>query len=738
MQTTAPIHEVYRVIHTDHYDSFRVLGLHIIEKDGKTVVAIRAFLPDAREAFVVDLEVADSPRDYPMTKVHEDGFFELLLPSKSAPFYYQLRTIDSKGDVQTFHDSYAFLPTLTEFDLHLFGEGTHYNIYEKLGAHYAEVNGIGGVQFAVWAPSARSVSVIGSFNGWDRRKHAMRVLGGSGVWEIFIPGLPEGELYKFQVKTQGGVILDKTDPYATEMEVRPRTASIVNFLRKHEWHDADWMEMRAKTSPLEKPMAVYEVHLGSWRRVPEEGHRYLSYRESAKELVDYVKSMGYTHIELLPVMEHPFDGSWGYQVTGYFAPTSRFGYPEDFMFFVDYCHQNNIGVILDWVPAHFPRDPHALGRFDGTSLYEHADPRQGEHPDWDTLIFNYGRNEVRNFLIGNALFWLEKYHVDGLRIDAVASMLYLDYSRKPGEWIPNRYGGRENLEAIEFLKHLNSIVHEKFPGVLTVAEESTAWPGVTMPLHYGGLGFDLKWNMGWMHDILEYFSKDPIHRKYHHNNLTFVLLYAFSERFLLPLSHDEVVHGKGSLLGKMPGDIWQKFANLRLLHGVMYGFPGKKLLFMGGEFGQWSEWNHDHSLEWHLLSYDMHAGIQRWVRDLNTFYRYEPALYEIDFHYSGFEWIDFHDVEGSIISFLRRGKNPDDVVVFVYNFTPVPRMNYRVGVPAARTYREVLNSDSAYYGGSNVGNSGAVAVEAIPFHNQTHSLLLKLPPLGVVVLKREV
>jgi 1,4-alpha-glucan branching enzyme len=737
MQTTAPLDEVYRVIHTDHYDPFRVLGLHLVEHHGKTIAAIRAFLPDARDAFVIDLETPNSPKEYAMTKVHDYGFFEVLVPSKSAPFYYQLRTVDWAGDVQTFHDSYAFMPTLTEFDLHLFGEGTHYNIYEKLGAHYAEVNGIGGVQFAVWAPSARSVSVIGSFNRWDRRKHAMRMLGSSGVWEIFIPGLPEGELYKFQIKTQQGFIMDKTDPYARAMETRPRTASVVNFLDKHEWHDAKWMERRAKTSWLEQPIAAYEVHLGSWRRMPEEGNRQLRYREAAKELVDYVKAMGYTHIQLLPVMEHPFDGSWGYQVTGYFAPTSRFGPPEDFMFFMDYCHQNNIGVLLDWVPAHFPKDVHALGRFDGTALYEHADPRQGEHQDWGTLIFNYGRNEVRNFLIGNALFWLEKYHIDGLRIDAVASMLYLDYSRKAGEWVPNRYGGRENLDAIEFLKHLNSVVHEKFSGVLTIAEESTAWPGVTTPVYYGGLGFDLKWNMGWMHDMLEYFSKDSIYRKFHHNNLTFALLYAFTERFLLPLSHDEVVHGKRSLLSKMPGDVWQQFANLRLLYGLMYGFPGKKLLFMGGEFGQWLEWNHDRSLDWHLLSYETHARLQQWVRDLNMLYRSEPALHEIDFHYSGFEWIDFHDTEGSVISFLRKGKNPYDVIVVVCNFTPVPRWNYRIGAPAGGAYREILNSDSVYYGGSNLGNGGAIMAEAIPHHNQRHSLSLTLPPLAVVVLKRE-
>jgi 1,4-alpha-glucan branching enzyme len=737
MHTTVPSEEIIRIVNTDHYDPFKVLGLHLVDQRGKTVVSIRAFLPDAREAFVVWDESDESHGECCMTSIHNEGFFEALIPGKSSAFRYRLRTVDSAGVVEEFNDSYAFMPTLTEFDLYLFNEGTHYTIYEKLGSHFAEVDGIGGVQFAVWAPSARSVSVIGSFNNWDRRKHAMRVLGNSGVWEIFVPGLADGELYKFQIKTQDGKILDKADPFATQMEIRPRTASVVNFLNEFEWGDGEWMRLRQTPLPYEKPIAIYEVHLGSWRRMPHDDHRCLSYREAAKDLVRYVKSMGYTHIELLPILEHPFDGSWGYQVTGYFAPTSRFGRPEDFMFFVDYCHQNNIGLILDWVPAHFPRDPYALARFDGTCLFEHADPRQGEHPDWDTLIFNYGRREVSNFLIASAIFWLERYHIDGLRIDAVASMLYLDYSRKPGEWIPNRYGGRENLEAIEFIKHLNSVIHDKYPGVLSIAEESTAWPGVTTPLHYGGLGFDLKWNMGWMHDILEYFSKEPVYRKYHHNNLTFALLYAFSERFLLPLSHDEVVHGKSSLLGKMPGDDWQKFANLRLLLGVMYGFPGKKLLFMGGEFGQWSEWNHDHSLEWHLLDYDMHVALQRWVCDLNSLYKSEPALYEIDFHHSGFEWIDFRDVEGSTISFIRKGRRPDEAVIFICNFTPVPRYQYRIGVPPSKSYREILNSDSAYYGGGNVGNSGSVMAEQKPWHNQSHSVLLTLPPLGVVVLKQQ-
>lgn len=563
----------------------------------------------------------------------------------------------------------------------------------------------------------------------------MRVLGSSGVWEIFIPGLPEGELYKFQVKTQAGEILDKTDPYAVEMELRPSTASRVNLLSGFSWSDDDWMKHRAQGGHDSKPMSVYEVHLGSWARIPEEGNRWLTYREFAERLVEYVKQHGFTHIELLPIMEHPLDGSWGYQVTGYFAPTSRFGKPQDFMHFVDHCHRNGIGVLLDWVPAHFPKDIYALGEFDGTHLYEHADPRKGEHQDWGTYIFNFGRKEVKNFLISNALYWIDKYHIDGFRIDAVASMLYLDYSRKEGEWLPNQYGGRENLEAIEFVKYLNSIVHQYYPGVLTIAEESTAWPGVTNSLEHGGLGFDLKWNMGWMHDMLEYFSKDPVHRSHHHRNLTFVLLYAFTERFLLPLSHDEVVHGKRSLLDKMPGDVWQKFANLRALHGLQYGFPGKKLLFMGDEIGQWTEWNHDQSLDWHLLNDGMHAGLLRWIDDLNKFYKNEPALYEIDFHYTGFDWIDFHDSVSSIISFERKSVNAAERMIVVCNFTPVPRLDYRIGVSEQGAYAELLNSDSSYYGGSNMGNAGKIESEETPHHNREHSIRLTLPPLAILFLK---
>ena len=630
---------------------------------------------------------------------------------------------------------YQFPQILTEFDLHLIGEGTHYKNYEKLGAHVREVKGVNGVHFAVWAPNAEAVSVIGDFNKWDGNSHKMRMLGSSGIWEIFIPGLSEAEIYKFNIKSKSGEVLEKADPYAFSSEIRPKSASIVYDIDKYTWNDAKWLSEREHHNALDAPISMYEVHLGSWMRVPEDGNRYLTYRELAKKLAEYVKEMGYTHVQLMPVTEYPLDASWGYQTIGYFAPTSRFGKPEEFMYFVDYMHQNGIGIILDWVPAHFPKDGHGLARFDGTCLYEHADPRKGEHQDWGTLIFNYGRNEVRNFLLSNALFWLDKYHIDGLRVDAVASMIYLDYSRQPGEWIPNQYGGNENLEAIDFLKRFNEVLHSTHPGVLTIAEESTAWTGVSRPTYLGGLGFSLKWNMGWMNDTLRYFSKDPIHRKYEHDNLTFSLLYAFTENFILVLSHDEVVHGKRSLLDKMPGDFQQRFANLRALYGYMYGHPGKKLLFMGGEIGQWWEWNHYESVHWHLLQYESHHGLQRYVRDLNRLYQSEPALYEVDFDYHGFEWIDFRDAEGSIISFIRRGKNPEDFLVFVYNFTPVARMGYRVGVPKGGFYKEVMNSDSGSYWGGNMGNFGGIWADEMPWHGRAASLSLTIPPLSMVVMK---
>lgn len=625
---------------------------------------------------------------------------------------------------------------LTDYDLHLIGEGSHYKKYEKLGAHFIEIDGVKGVHFAVWAPNAKKVSVIGDFNNWNSKSHPMQSLGESGIWETFIPGLGEGTLYKFEIRSGfRKYTAQKADPFAFYFELRPKSASIVYDINGYGWNDDDWMKKRAGTPWFESPIATYEVHLGSWMRVTEEGGRWLTYRELADRLIPYVADMGYTHIELLPVTEHPLDASWGYQTLGYFAPTARYGEPKDFMYFVDRCHGAGIGVILDWVPAHFPTDGHGLGYFDGTSLYEHEDPRKGFHPDWGTKIFNYGRNEVRNFLISNAFFWFEKYHIDGLRVDAVASMLYLDYSRKEGEWIPNVYGGRENIEAVDFLKRFNEVSHQYHPGILTVAEESTAWPNVSKPTYLGGLGFGFKWNMGWMNDTLVYFSKDPVHRKYHHNNLTFSLLYAFTENFILPLSHDEVVHGKGSLLNKMPGDMWQKFANLRALYGFMYGHPGKKLLFMGGEFGQWDEWDFDRSLDWRLLEFEPHRGLQRFVKDLNRIYRAEPSLYEVDFDYKGFEWIDFHDVEGSVVAFMRRAKNASDFTVFVCNFTPVPRVNYRVGVPEPGYYREMLNSDSAYYWGSDMGNGGGVIAENIPFQMRPYSLNITLPPLAVVAFK---
>jgi 1,4-alpha-glucan branching enzyme len=743
MEIIAEQREIEKIIHADHHDPFSILGIHPVQVDGERGVSIRAFLPEAAEASAVDSQDPNSA--YPLSLIHPDGFFELFVQNREIFSYYIIiKTHD--GNLLKFHDPYSFLPIIGDIDRHLFNEGNHFLIYEKLGAHLIDVNGIKGVHFAVWAPNAKRVSIIGDFNKWDGRRHPMRILGSSGIWELFIPGIKEGEIYKFEIKTQANHLLVKADPYAFYSEVRPKSASIVWDINKYEWNDGEWMARRENTNHLNMPVAIYEVHFGSWARhvlskvegKAEGGNRFLTYREIAPLLVDYVNDMGYTHIELMPVMEHPFDASWGYQVTGYFAPTSRFGTPEDFMYFVDYCHQNNIGVIVDWVPAHFPRDGHSLIRFDGTALYEHEDPRKGEHPDWGTLIFNYGRHEVRNFLISNVLFWCRKYHLDGIRVDAVASMLYLDYSKRHGEWVPNIYGGRENLEAIDFLKRLNEIVHGRFPGIITIAEESTAWGGVSSPTYLGGLGFTFKWNMGWMHDILDFMTKDPIFRKYHHNNLTFAMLYAFHENFILVLSHDEVVHGKASLLGKMPGDIWQKFANLRLLLSYMYAQPGKKLLFMGGDIGQWNEWKHNQSLDWHLLQYESHAKLQRFVKDLNHLYKSEAAMWEIDFEYAGFEWIDFHDWERSIVSFIRRGKDPDNHLVFVFNFTPAPRFNYRIGVPSHCLYKEILNSDASIYCGSNLGNEGGRWSDQIPWQWKPCSLEITLPPLSSLVFKPEI
>ncbi|OFW20818.1 MAG: 1,4-alpha-glucan branching enzyme [Acidobacteria bacterium RIFCSPLOWO2_02_FULL_65_29] len=711
---------------------FAVLGPH---RDAEGTLVIRAVQPAARS---VDIHLVASGATHPMRR-RDEGMFEATLPASAGAGIpdYRLRVRFGSGQELEIDDPYRYGRVLTDFDLHLFGEGTHLRAYDKLGAHRTTLGEATGVHFAVWAPNADRVSVVGDFNGWDGRVHPMRLLAPSGVWEIFIPDVPDGEKYKFEIRTKAGAILEKTDPFGVAFEAPPQTASIVYDLSRYQWGDAEWMgERPGQGGWLDRPVAIYEVHLGSWARMAEDGDRFLTYRELADRLVPYVKEMGFTHIELLPVMEHPFSGSWGYQVLGFFAPTSRYGPPEDFKRLVDECHRAGIGVILDWVPGHFPRDVHGLARFDGTALYEHADPRQGEHQDWGTLIFNYGRNEVRNFLLSNALFWLEEYHVDGLRVDAVASMLYLDYSRREGEWIPNQYGGRENLDAIEFLRRLNTLTHGEHPGTITAAEESTAWPGVSRPVHLGGLGFTYKWNLGWMHDVLEYASKDAIFRRWEHNLLTFSGLYMFTENFVLPLSHDEVVHGKGALIDKIAGDAWRKYATLRTLYGYMYGHPGKKLLFMGGEFAQWREWNHDRSLDWHLLDDPAHAGIRRYVQALNSVYQGEPALHECDAEPSGFRWIDCHDSENSVISFLRAGRGGREPVALVFNFTPVARHDYRIGVPDEGFYAELLNSDSELFGGANVGNGGGVPSDLVASHGFDHSIRLTLPPLGCLMLKR--
>jgi 1,4-alpha-glucan branching enzyme len=633
------------------------------------------------------------------------------------------------------YDEYAFPPLLTDYDLYLSGEGTHYLKYEKLGAHVREVAGVRGVHFGVWAPNARRVSVVGDFNFWDGRVNVMRSRS-NGIWEIFVPGLDEGAIYKFEILAGDGTTLAlKSDPYGFFAELRPKSASVVCSIDGYRWKDSAWLEARASRDWLHAPMSIYEVHAGSWRRNTAEGNRWLTYRELAAELIPYAKSMGYTHIEFMPLMEHPLDASWGYQTLGYYALTSRFGKPADFMFFVDRCHDAGIGVILDWTPAHFPRDGHGLALFDGTHLYEHADPRRGAHPDWGTLVFNYGRNEVQNYLISNALFWIDKYHVDGLRVDAVASMLYLDYSRKPGEWVPNPFGGRENLEAVTFLKRLNEVLHDRHPGALMFAEESTSWPAVSRPVYVGGLGFDLKWNMGWMNDTLRYFSYDPLYRRHHHSELTFSMIYAFTENFVLPFSHDEVVHGKRALIEKMPGDDWQKFANVRLLFAYMYAHPGKKLHFMGCELAQRNEFYEAGSVDWSLQNSPPHRGIQRLVADLNRLHATERALSEVDFEWAGFEWLEVNDAASSVLAFLRRGKNPDDCVVVICNFTPVARDGYRVGVPQLGFYREILNTDSGYYEGSGAGNQGGVRAEPIPWSNRPYSVALRLPPLAAVYFK---
>ena len=650
-------------------------------------------------------------------------------------FQYQLRVANQDGNIQDMHDPYAVSSIFSDFDRHLFGSGKHWKIYEKLGAHLRQVDGQSGVNFAVWAPNAQSVQLVGDFNHWDGRGHTMQKHVPAGIWELFVPHLEAGAKYKFRIRTFDGQTMDKTDPYGFFAELPPRTASVVQPLDRYQWNDQAWLERRANSNPLNRPMSVYEVHLGSWRKTSGGVHGWMNYREIAHQLVAYCKEMGFTHIELLPISEHPFTGSWGYQTVGYFAATSRYGTPEDFMYLIDHCHLNDIGVIIDWVPAHFPKDGHGLRRFDGTALFEHEDPRQGEHPDWGTMIFNFGRTEVRNFLVANALFWLDKYHIDGLRVDAVASMLYLDYSRKDGEWVPNAYGGRENLEAIHLLQEFNEQTHLHHPGVLTIAEESTAWPGVSRPTSHGGLGFSVKWNMGWMNDTLRYMRHEPIHRKYHHNEVTFSLIYAFTENFALPLSHDEVVHGKGSLIAQMSGDLWQKFANLRLLYSYMWTHPGKKLLFMGSELAQWHEWNYDGELQWDLLQWDTHRGIQKLVADLNHLVQREPALHELDFDGAGFEWIDCMNAEDSVLCYLRKAKDPDDFLVVAANFTPVVR-RYRVATPKAGYYREIFNSDSSYYAGSNVGNYPGLQADANhPHFGRPASMEINLPPLGIAVFK---
>ena len=718
--------DIERLVNGRHGDAFSVLGPHLVRALGdESRWEVRAFLPQAETAEVLLPGGAE-----PMRRKHAGGVFVALLSGE--PVAYRLRLTHGDGTVDEIEDPYRFPPQLTDFEIYLHGEGTNYESYRTLGAHRVKSEGHDGVRFAVWAPNAESVTLLGDFNHWDTRRHPMRRRNG-GVWEIFMPGMRTGAAYKYHVRSSvAGYEQMKADPYAFAAEVAPKSASVVWDIDQYEWNDAAWIARRGATEWLKEPLSIYEVHLESWLKGPHGA--LLTYRELAVKLAEYVKRMGYTHIELLPMMEHPFSGSWGYQLTGYFAPTSRFGTPDDFMFFVDHCHQEGIGVIVDWVPAHFPKDAHGLAFFDGTALYEHDDPRKGEHRDWGTLIFNFGRNEVREFLISNALFWLKLYHIDGLRVDAVASMLYLDYSRKEGDWVPNVFGGRENLEAIDFMRRFNELVHQ-VPGALTFAEESTSFPGVSKPVYLNGLGFTMKWNMGWMHDMLEYFHEDPVHRKFHHNEVTFSLLYAFTENFVLPISHDEVVHGKGALLAKMPGDYWQQFANCRAFLGFMFTHPGKKLLFMGVEIGQWNEWSYSASIEWDLLQFPVHSGLQTMVRELNSLYRREKALYEVDFHWSGFEWVDFHDVENSVLSFIRRAEDPDDFLLVCCNLTPVVRSNYGFGVPEAGFYEAVFNTDDSAYGGSGVHNGPGIHAEEVMQHGRPFRITITLPPLAVVVFR---
>ncbi len=713
-------------------DPFTILGMHPSDVSG---LFIRVCYPGAEKIEVLSYEEEETLAT--MNRIHEYGLFQANFPNIKEFFKYKLRIFFTGGHSYVTEDPYRFQPILTDFDIHLLCEGTHKNLYDKLGAHLMTVDGVKGVFFAVWAPNASRVSVIGNFNTWDGRRHMMRNRANTGMWELFIPGLVEGEYYKYEIVDNRGQVLPlKSDPLAFYAEVRPNTASIVYDPTRYIWQDKEWMEQRKETAdPLHKPMTIYEVHLGSWRRNSLEGNRFLTYREMAKELPEYVKYMGFTHVEFLPVSEHPFDGSWGYQTLGMYAPTSRYGSPDDFKYLVDTLHQNGIGVIIDWVPAHFPKDAHGLANFDGTALYEHADVRKGEQLDWGTKIYNFGRNEVANFLLANALFWLREYHVDGLRVDAVASMLYLDYSRKPGEWIPNEFGGRENIEAINFLRRLNEWVYAEQSGAVTFAEESTSWPMVSRPTYLGGLGFTFKWNMGWMHDTLDYMHQDPIYRKYRQNEITFSFVYAFHENFVLPLSHDEVVHGKGPMIDKMPGDTWQKFANLRGYYTYMYAHPGKKLLFMGNEFAQDREWKFNDSLAWHLLLNSNNVGIQRLIKDLNELHKTEKALYELDFEEKGFEWIDGSDADRSVVSFKRKAKDSEDFIIVVSNFTPVVWENYKVGTDEAGVYEEIFNSDNLKYGGSDVLNKGDLQTVVPGWNFKEYALNLTLPPLATIILR---
>ncbi|HML15994.1 MAG TPA: 1,4-alpha-glucan branching protein GlgB [Bryobacteraceae bacterium] len=718
-----PAEQLKHLFALTHRDPHSILGAHQIDSG----VVVRVYRPAAKQVLLL----VDGKPPRAMAERPERGLFEARVEDWPAPATCRFEVHYAGGAVVTIRDPYLFRPVLGDLDLHLCAEQKHERIWDKFGAHARELEGVRGVSFAVWAPNAAGVSVVGDFNGWDGRLYMMRMLGSSGVWELFVPDLAPGSLYKYEIRRKGGGICIKSDPFAAAAECPPASASKV-YQSGYVFNDQAWIAGRAGRDPLHSPLAIYEVHLGSWRRRPEESNRCLTYRELGEQLADYVSDLGFTHVEFLPVTEHPFNGSWGYQTTGYYAPTARYGAPDDFRYLVDHLHQRGIGVILDWVPGHFPTDEFSLGRFDGTALYEHIDPRQGFHPEWHTYIFNFGRNEVRSFLLGSAHYWLEEFHADGLRVDAVSSMLYLDYARRDGEWIPNAYGGNENHEAISFLRELNQQVYARHRGVLMIAEESTAWAGVSRPVYAGGLGFGFKWDMGWMHDTLNYFSKEPIHRRYHHRDLTFGLLYAWFENFILPLSHDEVVHGKRALLDKMPGDRWQKFANLRALFGYMWARSGKKVLFMGGEFGQWREWNHDESLDWHLLAEADHRGVQRLIRDLNRIYRAEPALWEADHDPAGFQWIDPDNADENVIAFLRTAPSTGRRLLCVCNFSPVMRTKYRLGVPAPGLYREILNTDSALYGGSNQGNAGAVMAEPKPWHSFQHSLPLKLPPLATL------